>query len=271
MLKNDKINVRGIDIAIIKKNKEDYISLTDMVKNIEDGAFLIDKWLQNKNTIEFIGTWEEIINKKFNFTEFTIIKNEAGLNRFTLTVNKWIEKTNAIGILSNPKRYGGNTFAHKDIAFEFGSWINPSFKLYLIKEFQRMKDEENNRLKIELDILTDAEKNNYKLHSETVRENLIPMQLNTSQLNTVYNSEDDTVNMALFTHTAKQWKDKHPCSNGNIRDYASIVQLVVLSNLDRINKIQIENGIGQSERLQKLNKEAINQMTSLIQRGIFDE
>ncbi len=264
MSKKEKINVKGIDITIIKINKEDFISLTDMVKNIEDGLVLIERWLRNKNTIEFIGTWEEIYNPIFNSPEFEGIKSEAGLNRFTLSVKKWIEKTNAIGIMSKTGRYGGGTFAHKDIAFEFGSWISPSFKLYLIKEFQRLKDEENNRLKLEWNFQRTLAKVNYQIHTDAIKENLIPKKLNKSQINFIYASEADLLNMALFGITAKQWRDKNAGLDGNIRDYATIEQLVVLSNMESINALLINQNTEQSERLLQLNKVAITQMTSLL-------
>jgi KilA-N domain len=264
MAKNKTITVKGTEISIIQKGKDDFISLTDMVKGFEDGLVLIEKWLRNKNTIEFIGIWEEINNPNFNSPEFGGIKKEAGLNRFTLSVKKWIEKTNAIGIMAKTGRYGSGTYAHKDIAFEFGSWLSPEFKLYLIKEFQRLKEDENDRLKLEWNLQRTLAKVNYHIHTDAIKENLIPKELTKQQINFVYANEADMLNVALFGMTAKQWRDTNPKTEGNIRDMAGIEQLVVLSNLESINAVLIHQGLQQSERLKQLNGIAITQMKSLL-------
>jgi len=261
-----KIDVDGKEISIISKNEEDYISLTDMVRDIENGLALIEKWLRNKNTIEFLGIWEEIFNPAFNYTEFEGIRNKAGLNRFVLSVKQWVEKTNSMGIIAKAGRYGG-TYAHKDIAFEFASWISPKFKLYLIKEFQRLKEKE--RKQLGWDIRRNLAKINYRIHTDAIRENLIPKELSKEQINIVYASEADLLNMALFGTTAKEWRDKNPNKKGNIRDYADISQLVCLSNLENLNAHFINEGMSQPERLEKLNKIAIQQMHLLTQeKGI---
>jgi hypothetical protein len=264
MAKNKTINVKGTTITIIQKGKDDFISLTDMVKGFEDGLVLIEKWLRNKNTIEFIGIWEEINNPDFNSPEFGGIKSEAGLNRFTLSAKKWIEKTNAIGIIAKTGRYGSGTFAHRDIAFEFGSWLSPEFKLYLIKEFQRLKDDENNRLKLEWNLQRTLAKVNYHIHTDAIKEKLIPTELTKEQINFVYANEADMLNVALFGMTAKQWRDANPKAEGNIRDAASIAQLVVLSNMESINAVLIHQNLSQPERLKQLNSIAITQMKSLL-------
>ncbi|TAE35559.1 MAG: KilA-N domain-containing protein [Sphingobacteriales bacterium] len=264
MAKNKTINVKGTEITIVQKGKDDFISLTDMVKGFEEGLVLIEKWLRNKNTIEFIGIWEEINNPDFNSPEFGGIKNEAGFNRFTLSAKKWIEKTNAIGIIAKTGRYGSGTFAHKDIAFEFGSWLSPEFKLYLIKEFQRLKEDENDRLKLDWNLQRTLAKVNYTIHTDAIKANLIPQELNKIQVGFVYANEADMLNVALFGKTAKQWRDENPKAIGNIRDEATIEQLVVLSNMESINAVFIGKGLAQSERLLELNKMAITQMKSLL-------
>lgn len=262
--KNKTIIVKGTEIAIMQKGKDDFISLTDMTKGFEDGLVLIEKWLRNKNTIEFIGIWEELNNPGFNSPEFEGIKNEAGLNRFTLSVKKWVEKTSAIGIVAKTGRYGSGTFAHRDIAFEFGSWLSPEFKLYLIKEFQRLKEDENNRLKLDWNLQRTLAKVNYKIHTDAIKENLLPKELSKQQINFVYADEADLLNVALFGKTAKQWRLENPKIKGNIRDEATIEQLVVLSNMESINAVLIEQGQEQNHRLEQLNKIAITQMKSLI-------
>ncbi|MEI6089890.1 MAG: KilA-N domain-containing protein [bacterium] len=259
-----RINVKGTEITIIEHQNSDFISLTDMVKGFEDGLVLIEKWLRNKNTIEFIGIWEELNNPIFNSPEFGGIKNEAGLNRFTLSVKKWIEKTNAIGIIAKTGRYGSGTYAHKEIAFEFGSWLSPAFKMYLIKEFQRLKDEENSRLNLEWNFHRTLAKVNYHIHTDAIKENLIPASLTIKQINYVYASEADMLNMALFGLTAQEWRTANPDKDGNMRDFANIEQLVVLSNMESINAVLISQGASQSERLVQLNQIAITQMTSLV-------
>jgi len=256
----DKIDVQGRQITIISCHEDDYISLTDMVRDMENGLALIEKWLRNKNTIEFIGIWEEIYNPDFNSPEFEGIKNQAGLNRFVLSVKQWVERTKSKGIVAKAGRYGG-TYAHKDIAFEFASWISPKFKLYLIKEFQRLKEKEREHLG--WDIRRNLTKINYRIHTDAIKENLIPAELTKDQINLVYASEADVLNVALFGKTAKQWRDESQGLTGNIRDYADISQLVCLSNLENLNAHFIQEGLPQADRLQKLNAIAIHQMKLL--------
>ena len=255
-----KIVVNETEITIIEIDEKDYISLTDMVKGVENGLALIEKWLRNKNTIEFLGIWEEMYNPNFNSPEFEGIKNAAGLNRFVMSVKQWIEKTNSIGIIAKAGRYGG-TFAHKDIAFEFASWVSPQFMLYLLREFQRLKEDEQKSLgwtaKRELS------KINYHIHTNAVRKNLIPNKLSQDQTSTIYANEADVLNVALFGITAKQWTDENPDSTGNIRDYATINQLICLSNMENLNAVFINKGMPQSERLKELNRIAIQQMSVL--------
>ena len=252
-----KINVEGSEISIIAIDNKDYISLTDMVRNIENGSALIEKWLRNKNTIEFLGIWEEMYNPDFNSPEFEGIKNEAGFNRFILSVKQWVEKTGSIGIVARAGRYGG-TYAHKDIAFEFASWVSPYFKLYLIKEFERLKEEEQKKLG--WDIKRNLAKINYRIHTDAIKNNLVPEKLPKER---IYASEADILNVALFGMTAKEWREKNPDLKGNIRDYADISQLVCLSNLENLNAVFINEGMKQSERLEKLNSIAIEQMKIL--------
>ena len=258
-----KINVKGTEITLFSQKKNDFISLTDMVRNLENGLALIEKWLRNKNTIEFIGIWECINNPHFNSPEFGGIKNQAGLNRFTLSVKQWIQKTNAIGIIAKTGRYGG-TYAHKDIAFEFASWISPEFKLFLIKEFQRLKEEENEKKLLGWDIKRSLVKINYRIHTDAIKENLIPLKISKQHEKHIYANEADVLNVALFGVTAKEWGNKNPNKQGNIRDYANVAQLVCLANLENLNALFIEQGMEQPERLTRLNKIAISQMKILI-------
>lgn len=257
-----KIDVNGTEISVVVFDDKDYISLTDMVKNIENGLALIEKWLRNKNTIEFLGIWEKMYNYDFNSPEFEGIKNEAGLNRFVLSVKQWTQKTNSKGIIAKAGRYGG-TYAHKDIAFEFASWVSPQFKLYLIKEFQRLKDEEYKQLG--WDIKRNLTKINYRIHTNAIKENLIPPELTQRQITNVYASEADILNVALFGMTAKQWRDAYSELKGNIRDYANVSQLVCLSNLENLNAVFINERMSQAERLAKLNAIAISQMKVLTE------
>ena len=263
-MKKRIIKVKGSEISIYLHNQEDYISLTDMVRNFEDGPVLIEKWLRNKNTIEFIGIWEQLNNPVFNSPEFEGIKNEAGLNRFTLSVKKWVEKTNAVGLLAKTGRYGGGTYAHKDIAFEFGSWLSPEFKLYLIKEFQRLKEEEYRTQSLEWNLQRTLAKVNYKIHTDAIKDKLIPPRITKTQSNFIYANEADLLNVALFGMTAGEWRQGNPGKAGNMRDYAALEQLVVLSNLESINAVLIHQCLAQPERLKQLNDIAINQMNSLI-------
>ncbi len=261
--KSTIINVQGSEITVISKNESDYISLTDMVKKFEGGSSLIEDWFKNKDTILFLGVWEQMNNSFFNSPEFEGIKNEAGRNSFYLSAKKWIEKTNAKGIVASAGRYGG-TYAHKDIAFEFGSWLSPEFKLYLIKEFQRLKDEENVRLSLEWNLNRVLSKLNYRIHTDAIKEHIIPENISKEQANFVYASEADVLNVALFGKTAKQWRTQNPEKEGNIRDYSTIEQLLVLANLESMNAEFIRMQLPQSERLIKLNQIAISQLKSLL-------
>ncbi len=253
------INVLDTKITYFNMNNEDYISLTDMLKS-KDGEFFISDWLRNRNTIEFLGIWEELHNPTFNYGEFAIIKSQAGLNSYKLSVKEWVNKTNSIGIVAKTGRYGG-TYAHKDIAFEFGMWISPKFKLLLIKEFERLKAEEQKQLG--WDAKRELSKINYKIHTDAIKKNLIPKELTKYETSIVYAEEADVLNMALFGMTAKQWRDKNPDKQGNIREYATINELICLANLENINSIYINERIEQSERLIRLNKIAIAQMEIL--------
>jgi len=265
MAKNKTINVNGTDIVFFSQGNEDYISITDIAryKDSANTDSIIQNWLRNRNTIELLGFWELMYNSSFKPLEFEGFKKQAGLNSFVMTPKKWIESTNAIGITSKSGRYGG-TFAHKDIAFEFASWISIEFKLYIIKEFQRLKEDENDRLKLNWDLQRTLAKVNYHIHTDAIKENLIPKELDKTQISFVYASEADLLNVALFGVTAKQWRDTNPKADGNIRDEATIEQLVVLSNLESINAVLIHQGKPQSERLLQLNTIAITQMRSLL-------
>ncbi|MDP2384834.1 MAG: KilA-N domain-containing protein [Bacteroidota bacterium] len=263
MAKNKKIEVEGKEITILFDNEKEYISLTDMLK-AKDGDFFISDWLRNRNTVEYLGIWESVYNPAFNYGEFAIIKSQAGLNSYKLSVKEWTEKTNAIGIKATAGRYGG-TYAHPDIAFEFGMWISPQFKIYLIKEFQRLKNEENDRLKLEWNLQRTLAKVNYHIHTDAIKENLIPKEITKQQAGVVYANEADLLNVALFGLTAKDWRDSNSDKNGNIRDYATLEQLVVLSNMESINALLIQQNLPQSERLLQLNKVAISQMKSLTE------
>ena len=246
-------------INYMKVNDEDYISITDMLKS-KDGNFFITDWLRNRNTIEFLGIWEELHNPNFNYGEFAIIKSQSGLNSYKLSVKEWTQKTNAIGITSKAGRYGG-TYAHKDIAFEFGMWISPKFKLLLIKEFERLKKEEQKQLG--WNAKRELSKINYRIHTDAIKYNLIPIKLSKEQINNIYAEEADVLNMALFGQTAKEWRVSHPKLEGNIRDYATINELICLANLENLNSVFINEGLSQSIRLERLNKIAISQIKIL--------
>ncbi len=265
MAKNKKITVKGTEIAIFQGEVNDYISLTDIAryKDASNMDAIIQNWLRNRNTIELLGFWETMYNPNFKPLEFEGFRKQAGLNSFVMTPKRWIESTNAIGITSKSGRYGG-TFAHKDIAFEFASWISIEFKLYIIKEFQRLKADENDRLKLEWNFQRTLAKVNYHIHTDAIKENLIPKELSKSQISFVYANEADLLNVALFGIMAKQWRDANPKAEGNIRDTATIEQLVVLSNLESINAVLINQGLTQPERLKQLNQIAITQMKSLV-------
>lgn len=266
MAKKETIIVKGIPVVTFKLENEDYISLTDIArnKNAEEPKDVVKNWMRSRTTIEFLGLWEQLNNPNFKGVEFDSFLFEAGSNAFTLSPSKWIEATNAKGIISKQGKNGG-TYAHKDIAFEFASWVSAGFKLYLIKEFQRLKADENNRLKLEWNLQRTLAKVNYRIHTDAIKDNLIPKELSKSQIQYIYADEADMLNVALFGITAKQWRDNNPTAKGNIRDEASIEQLVVLSNLESINAVLIQQRLEQQERLQQLNQIAISQMKSLVQ------
>ena len=264
MKNTQQIQVRDTKINITKVDNKDYISLTDMVKGFEDGVALIEKWLRNKNTIEFIGIWEQLNNPDFNSPEFEGIKNEAGLNRFTLSVKKWVTKTHAIGLFAKTGRYASGTYAHVDIAFEFGSWLSPEFKLYLIKEFQRLKEEEQRMLSNQWNLHRTLAKVNYTIHTDAIKENLVPPRLTKRQASFVYASEADLLNKALFGHTAKEWREVNPYKSGNVRDHSTMEQLLVLANMESMNAEYIRMGLPPEERIVKLNEMARQQMKSLL-------
>ncbi len=265
MAKQNKIDVKGTAVTIFTSKDNDYISLTDIARfrDAERSDYILQNWMRNRSTIEFIGLWELFNNPDFNSIEFDGIKNMAGSNSFSLTPKRWIETTHAIGIVARTGRYGG-TFAHKDIAFEFASWLSAEFKFYLIKEYQRLKADESDRLKLDWNLQRTLAKINYRIHTDAIKENLIPKELSKNEINTVYASEADMLNMALFGKIAMQWRIENPDAQGNIRDAATIEQLVVLSNMESINAVLIHQGLPQPERLHQLNQVAINQMRSLL-------
>jgi len=265
--KNKVIEVLNTEVKINTIEEKDYISITDIArfKDSSRTDYIIQNWLRNRNTIEFLGIWEHLNNPDFNPIEFDGIKKQAGLNSFVLTAKRWIESTRAIGIISRAGRYGG-TYAHKDIAFEFASWVSVEFKLYLIKEFQRLKETEQKQLG--WDIRRNLTKINYRIHTDAIKQHLIPAELTRQQINHVYASEADILNMALFGKTARQWRDENPDEEGNIRDHANVSQLVCLANLESLNAHLIQEGLNQAERLQKLNQIAIQQMALLLENRV---
>jgi hypothetical protein len=262
MSKSISIEVKGTSVSILAGKDGDYISLTDMLR-AKDGEFFISDWLRNRNTVEFLGIWESVFNPGFNYGEFAIIKSQAGLNSYKLSVKEWVAKTNAIGLKATTGRYGG-TYAHPDIAFEFGMWISPEFKIYLVKEFRRLKDDENNRLQLDWNLQRTLAKINYRIHTDAIKETLIPPAVTSAQANLVYASEADLLNVALFGQTAKQWRAAHPEAKGNLRDDATLEQLVVLTNLESLNSVLVRQGLPAPERLLRLNEIAITQMRTLL-------
>lgn len=264
MSKNRKLEIGSTEISIIAQKDDDYISLTDMSRSQMQKAIII-KWLSLKSTIEYIGEWEALYNPDFNYTDFGTIKNSAGSNNFVLSVKQWIEATNAVGITAKAGRYGG-TYAHKDIAFHFGMWISPKFQLLLVKEYQRLKSDENDRLNLEWNLQRTLAKVNYQIHTDAIKEKLIPPSIGRLQKDFTYATEADLLNVALFGKTAKEWRNNNPDKKGNIRDYASIEQLVVLSNMESINALLIRQGLPQSDRIEQLNEVAITQMRSLLEQ-----
>lgn len=264
MSKNRILQVRESPITVVTENETDFISLTDMTSTFKEGSGLIGKWITNKNTLEYLGVWEKINNPNFNYPEFGVIGQEAGTNRFMMSVGQWLDRTNAKGMIVKSGRYGG-TFAHKDIAFHFAMWLSPEFQIYLVNEFQRLKNEENDRLKLEWNLQRTLAKVNYIIHTDAIKESLIPREITKQQASFVYANEADLLNVALFGITSKEWRENNPNQKGNIRDYASLEQLVVLSNMESVNALLIRQGMLQSERLIQLNKVAITQMKSLVE------
>jgi len=266
MSKKEKITVKGTEIILFSHQKGDYISLTDMAKykDTMEPSLVISHWISTRYTIEFMGIWENINNPNFKPTEFGRFKTESGSNGFVMTPKRWAEATNAIGIFSKAGRYGGGTFAHKDIAFEFASWLSAEFKFFLIREFQRLKEDENQRLSLEWNLQRTLSKINYRIHTDAIKDEIIPKTVTQEQAMFVYANEADLLNVALFGKTAKQWREQNPDKEGNIRDYASLEQLVVLSNMESINALLIRQGLPQGERLVQLNSTAITQMRSLV-------
>ena len=265
---NSIINANGLDIRISSINEDDYISLTDIAKyRSDEPAAVIQNWLRNRNTLEYLGLWEQMNNTNFKPLEFEEFRSQAGLNSFTLSPQKWTKATNAIGIISKSGRYGG-TYAHSDIAFEFASWISPAFKLYLIKDYQRLKADESHKKAIEWNVKREIAKTNYRIHTDAIKENLIPPNLTKQEIHYTYASEADIINMALFGMTAKQWRANNPKTKGNIRDDATIEQLIVLSNLETMNAQFIKDGLSPDERLYRLNQIAMYQMKSLLSNSV---
>ena len=261
------INAKGIGIRIISSDSEDdYICLTDLAKykNSDEPRFIIQNWLRNRNTLEYIGLWEILNNKDFNRVQFDTVRQESGLNRFTMTPQKWVQLTNATGIFSKSGKYGGGTYAHYDIAMEFASWISPEFKLYIVKDYKRLKANEHNQQSLEWNLYREIAKLNYKLHTEAIKD-AITQDLTAEQLSQQYAAESDLLNVALFNQTVKQWKEKNPTLKGNMRDYANLNELLVLSNMESYNSILIRNGISQKNRLIELRTAARRQLLSLNQ------
>lgn len=267
MVNKEIVKVEGIDVTIQNIDSHKFISLTDIAKkkNSEEPRFVVINWLRNRNTIEFLGIWEKIHNPEFNRVGFDTVRMQAGLNSFTISPSKWIETTNAKGIFTKSGRYDSGTYAHEDIALEFASWISAEFKLYFIKEFRRLKVEENERLSLGWDVKRELVKINYKIHTDAIKENLIPKELSKNEINHIYANEADVLNMALFGITAKDWREQNKDKQGNMRDYANVTQLVVLSNLENLNSEFIKQKMSQEERLVKLNTIAISQMKLLTQ------
>ncbi|MDU5461632.1 KilA-N domain-containing protein [Anaerococcus vaginalis] len=263
-LKKEEISAKGFSIQVYTKDfKNDYLSLTDIAKykNTDDPRFVIQNWMRNRNTLEFIGLWEVLNNPKFNRVQFDTFRNESGLNRFTMTPSKWIESTQAIGIVSKAGRYGG-TYAHYDIAMEFASWLSPEFKLYIIQDYKRLKADENSNLSLTWNLHREISKINYKIHTDAIKEYLLD-DLTNEQLSFKYANEADMLNVALFNKRAKQWREENPNLKGNMRDYANLNELLVLANMESYNAILIRKGVGQKERMMELRNLARTQMISL--------
>ena len=261
------IHADGVDISVVTTvgGEDDYISLTDIAKhrNPEFPADVVKNWMRLRSTLEFLGLWEELNNPNFNMVDFDQFKNDAGSNAFVMSPQKWIKSTNAIGLISKSGRYGGGTFAHKDIAFEFASWLSPEFKLYIIKDYQRLKEDEGHRLALDWNVKRILVSANYKIHTDAIKENLIPPELSKQQQGYVYADEADLLNVVLFGKTAKQWRTENPGVKGNIRDYATIEQLLVLTNLENLNAYLVKQGVPQPERMKKLRDTVVYQLKTL--------
>lgn len=261
------IHARGVDISVVTTigSADDYISLTDIAKyqDSENPRYIIQNWMRSRSTIDFLGLWEELNNPNFNRVDFDAVKADAGTNAFVMTPTKWIRATNAVGIVSKSGRYGGGTLAHKDIAFEFASWLSPEFKLYIIKDYQRLKEDEGHRLALDWNVKRILVSANYKIHTDAIKENLIPPELSKQQQGYVYADEADLLNVVLFGKTAKQWRMENPGVKGNIRDYATIEQLLVLTNLENLNAYLVKQGIHQAERMRKLRDTVVYQLKTL--------
>ena len=265
-IKKDVIHAKGIEIGIYTTDFEnEFISLTDIAKyrNDDDPRFVIQNWMRNRNTIEFLALWEELHNQNFNRVQFDTVKNEAGLNRFIMTPTKWIQQMNAIGIVVKSGRYGGGTYAHTDIAMSFATWISPGFQLYIMKDYRRLKTDENSRLSLNWNLNREIAKLNYRIHTDAIKDNLIPPELTPEQIAYKYANEADLLNVALFGRTAKQWRDANPGRKGNIRDNADLNQLLVLANMESYNAVLIGQSKKMSERLVLLRELAVKQMETL--------
>ncbi|MCD7900968.1 MAG: KilA-N domain-containing protein [Bacteroides sp.] len=254
-----KIKVKDTQVGVIQINNEDYICITDMIR-AKDGDFFVTDWLRNRNTLEYLGIWEQVYNSNFNYGEFATIKSKSGLNNFKISVKEYVSRTNAIGLQAKAGRYGG-TYAHKDIAFEFAMWISPEFKIYIVREFQRLKEKEQQQ--IGWSAKRELSKINYRIHTDAIKHKLIPEELTTQQISIIYAHEADVLNVALFGMTAKEWREANPTSKGNIRDYATINELICLANMENLNSVFINDGLSQTERLIKLNLIARHQMSIL--------
>ena len=265
-IKKDILNVKGLEVSIYTEDfQNEYISLTDIAKyrNADDPRFIIQNWMRNRDTIEFLGLWEMLHNVDFNRVQFEAVKMEAGTNRFVMTPTKWIEQTSAKGIISKAGRYGGGTYAHSDIAMEFASWISAEFKLYLMKDYQRLKFDENSRLSLSWNLHREISKLNYRVHTDAIQQSLLPPELTKEQASYVYADEADMLNVVVWGQTAKQWRGNNPNKKGNIRDYASLQQLLVLANIESYNAILISQGLSQPQRIQELRKVAVIQLRAL--------
>ena len=272
MAKKQTIHINGSDIVVLKEKTDDYISLTDMAKykNAEATGIVISHWLSTRYALDYLGIFERLNNPDFNVTEFGNIRNEAGSNGFVLTVKQWVERTGAIGIISTPGRYGG-TYAHRDIALEFASWLSAELKYYMVRELQRLKADENDRLQLGWTLQRTLSKINYRIHTDAIKDVLLPPEVTRERANFKYASEADLLNVALFGQTAREWRDAHPDDKGNIRDFATLEQLVVLSNLESINSVLIRQGLSAPERLQQLNQIARTQMQSLLDNAAMKQ